>query len=259
VILVAMTDEELLLQAKILSDKTDSTTNPNMQFKANKTLNKGLNPEYYSGNNTKIVNILNALFESDQQVTSAANKVAQKVNEVLGDTETTLGAVDFEKLQGLMEQPTIIKSLIDLYEGKQIDKILNLDLADKGKVLSIDQNKDGDLVLKAIDMIAQGATDVSVETIEYTNSKVSSIDNVKEALDYVIEKIANGDFGDNEWGGGTIIGEITWDMIDDRPEFIADGLELTNDQLILKDGESVLSTVPLIDNTDIDDIINQLD
>lgn len=255
---MAMTDEELLLQAKILSDKADSTTNPNMPFKTNKTLNKGLNPDYYSGNNTKIVNILNALFETDQQVTTAANKVAQKVNDVLGDTDTTLGTADFENLQGLMGQPTIIKSLIDLYEGKQIDKILNLDLADKGKVLSIDQNEDGDMVLKAIDMIAQGSTEVSVETIEYTNSEVSSVNNVKEALDYVIEKIANGNFGDNEWGGGTIVGEITWDMIDDRPEFIADDLVLTSDYLQLKDGDAVLASVPLANESDINDIIENL-
>ena len=47
-------------------------------------------------------------------------------------------------------------------------------------------------------------------------------------------------------------------MIDDRPEFIADDLELTDSQLILKDGTSILSTVELIDDEDILNIIDNL-
>ena len=256
---MAMTEEELLLQMNILVNKISD--NPNMVFKANKTLNKGLNPEYYSGNDSKIVNILNNLFEKNQQINDVSTDVTNKVNNLIGDSTTTLGAANWEKLQGLMDQATIIEGLNDLFEAKLIDKVLGLDVADKGKILSIDKDEEGNLILKAIDAITGGEANpenVSVENIEYSNNQVTNITNVKEALDYVINEIVNGDF-EGGLGGGTIIGEITWDMIDDRPEFIADGLELTNDQLILKDGDSVLSTVPLMDNTDIDDIINQLD
>ena len=256
---MAMTEEELLLQMNILVNKISD--NPNMVFKANKTLNKGLNPEYYSGNDSKIVNILNSLFEKNQQVDIVSTNVTNKVNDLIGDSTTTLGAANWEKLQGLMGQATIIEGLNDLFEAKLIDKVLGLDVADKGKILSIDKDEEGNLILKAIDAITGGEANpenVSVENIEYSNNQVTNITNVKEALDYVINEIVNGDF-EGGLGGGTVIGEITWDMIDDRPEFIADGLELTNDQLILKDGDSVLSTVPLMDNTDIDDIINQLD
>ena len=256
---MAMTEEELLLQMNILVNKISD--NPNMVFKANKTLNKGLNPEYYSGTDSKIVNILNSLFEKNQQINVVSTDVTNKVNNLIGDSTTTLGAANWEKLQGLMDQATIIEGLNDLFEAKLIDKVLGLDVADKGKILSIDKDEEGNLILKAIDAITGGGTNpenVSVENIEYSNNQVTNITNVKEALDYVINEIVNGDF-EGGLGGGTTIGEITWDMIDDRPEFIADGLELTNDQLILKDGDSVLSTVPLMDNTDIDDIINQLD
>jgi hypothetical protein len=256
---MAMTDEELLLQMNILVSKISD--NPNMVFKTNKTLNKGLNPEYYSGNDSKIVNILNSLFEKNQQIDIIANNVADKINTLIGDSSSALGAANWEKLQGLMEQATIIEGLNDLFEGKSINKILNINVADKGKVLSIDEDAEGNLVLKAIDAIAggTGSTNVSVENIEYTNKNVADITNVKEALDYLVDKIVNGDFGDGEWGGGIQMGEITWDMIDDRPEFVADKLEMNSEQLVLKDGETILSTVPLADNTDIDNIINQLD
>lgn len=254
---MAMTDEELLLQMKILVDKISD--NPNMTFKTNKTLNKGLNPDYFSGNDTKVVNILNALYEADQQVNTIANDVAQKVNDILGDTSTTIGAINFEKLQGLMGQNTIIDGLNDLFEAKLINKILGVDAADKGKVLSIDADAEGNLVLKAIDMIAGGtdSVDVSAEDVMYANTEVPNVSNVKEALDYVINKMDDNEFGGGI-GGGTIIGEITWDMIDDRPEFVADDLEITNNSLELKDGDVVLSTIPLVSNEDIDDIIDDL-
>lgn len=256
---MAMTEEELLLQMNILVNKISD--NPNMVFKANKTLNKGLNPEYYSGNDSKIVNILNSLFEKNQQISDASTNVTNKVNDLLGDSSSTLGVANWEKLQGLMGQATIIEGLNDLFEAKHIDKILNVNINDKGKVLSIDEDEEGNLILKAIDAVTGGETNpvnVSVENIEYSNDQVTNITNVKEALDYVINEIVNGDF-EGGLGGGTTIGEITWDMIDDRPEFIADGLELTDEQLVLKDGDSILSTVPLVDNTDIDNIINQLE
>lgn len=256
---MAMTEEELLLQMNILASKISD--NPNMVFKVNKTLNKGLNPEYYSGNDTKIVNILNSLFEADTKTTEVADSTAKKVNDVVGDTNTTTGAAQFEKLQGLMEQLTIIEGLSDLFEAKLIDKVLGLDVADEGKILSIDKDENGKLVLKAIDAITggnQNPIDVLAENIEYTNDDAPNVTNVKEALDYVINEIANSDF-EGGLGGGSIIGEITWDMIDDRPEFIADNMEIADDKLVLKDGDSVLSTVPLMDEEDINDIIDSLE
>ena len=56
---MALTEEELKQQANVLATKTED--NPNMPYKANATLNKGLNPDYYSGQYTKIVNALNKL------------------------------------------------------------------------------------------------------------------------------------------------------------------------------------------------------
>ena len=47
------------VQYDVLTFKLDSTTNPKLVYKAMTTANKGLNPKFFSGNYTKIVNILN--------------------------------------------------------------------------------------------------------------------------------------------------------------------------------------------------------
>ena len=254
---MAMTDEELLLQMKILTEKTDSTTNPNMVFKTSKMLNKGLNPEYYSGNNTKIVNILNDLFAADQKTTEVANVVSNKINSILKDTDTSDGQAAWEKLQGAMGQATIIDGLNDLYEGKQAAKVLGLTADDIDKILTVGQDDQGNLVLKAVEQIAGGSTEVKVEEIAYENRYVSSINNVKGALDYVINAVVN-DGIEGGLGGGTIVGEITWDMIDDRPTEIADNLLLTGTYLELKDGDTVISSVPLVQDSEIDAMIDNL-
>lgn len=247
---MAMTDEELLLQMKILTEKVDS--NPNMTYKSSKILNKGLNPDFYSGNDTKIVNILNDLFEKSEQTTSLANRIVDKVNSILGDTETTDGALAFIDLQSKMGQSTLIAGLNDILDGKHAAKVLGVSEADINKILSVAKDEEGNLVIKAVDQIASNnPVDLSAENISYTNEKVDSITNVQEALDHMINQLA-------DISSGNIIGEITWDMINNKPEHIADGLELTDSQLILKDGGEILSSIQLTDDQDIDNIVNQL-
>ena len=252
---MALTDEELKLQLNILTNRTDQ--NSDMVYKTNAILNKGLNPDHFSGQNTKIVNALNLLATNATQVDELSQSVARKVNEILLDTANDENLAIWNNVKNLMEEETIIEGLQAILEGKHANKLLGLNLADKGKVLSVDQDANGNPILKAIDMIAQGPTNVSAETLAYTNSEAPNVTNVKDALDYLITSVKDGSF-EGGLGGGTIIGEITWDMIDDRPEFIADGLELTNDQLQLKDGDSILAFVPLAGNEDINDIIDDL-
>lgn len=254
---MAMTDEELLLQMKILTEKTDSTTNPNMVFKTSKLLNKGLNPEYYSGNNTKIVNILNDLFAADQKTTEVANVVANKINSILKDTDTSDGQAAWEKLKGAMGQTTIIDGLNDLYEGKQAAKVLGLTADDIDKVLTVGQDDQGNLVLKAVEQIVSGGpVEVLPEDIAYTNANKESVTNVKQALDYVIDAVANGNF-EGGLGGGAIVGEITWDMIDDRP-LVADGLVMTDTHLEIREGAATISAVELLSKDDVEMMVENL-
>lgn len=255
---MAMTDEELLLQMNILATKTDSSTNPNMVYKTTAILNKGLDPKYFTGQSTKIVNAINDLAKKNENAEATANSVATKINELLLDTTVYDNQLKWEELQDLMGKPTIIEGLVDLYKGDKAAQLVNLSASDKGKILSVDVDVSGNPVIKAIEQIMEDTKEVKVEDIAYVNNYSSSITNVKNALDFVIDKVANGNIGDDGFGGGVIVGEITWDMIDDRPEFVADDLEITNNSLELKDGDVVLSTIPLVSNEDIDDIIDDL-
>lgn len=254
---MALTTEELLLQMQILTEKTDESTNPNMVYKKSKALNKGLNPEYYSGNNTRIVNILNDLFAADSVTTTLTTNLSNKINELLRDTSTEDGQAAWEKLQGAMGKTTIIDGLNDLYEGKQAAKVLGLTADDVDKILTVGQDDQGNLILKAVEQIVSGGpVEVKVEEIAYTNANKESVTNVKQALDYVIDAIANGNF-EGGLGGGGIIGEIVWDMIDDRP-LVADGLVMTDTHLEIREGAATISAVELLSDDDVETIVNNL-
>jgi hypothetical protein len=253
---MAMTDEELLLQMNILTSKTSD--NPNMTYKTNAILNKGLNPEYFSGQYTKIVNALNQLANNTEIAISTSNNVANKVNELLLDTSNEDNQAIWENVQSLMGQPTIIEGIQDLLEGKLEAKVLGITAEDINKILVVDVDANNNPIIKAVEQISSGENISSLDELEYSNRYVSSITNAKEALDYVINEIVNGDF-EGGLGGGVQIGEITWDMIDDRPEHVADNLSLTNTHLQLKDGDSVISTVPITSDNDIDEVMAELD
>lgn len=253
---MAMTDEELLLQMNILTSKTSD--NPNMTYKTNAILNKGLNPEYFSGQYTKIVNALNQLASNTEIAISTSNNVANKVNELLLDTSNEDNQAIWENVQTLMGQPTIIEGIQDLLEGKLEAKVLGITAEDINKILVVDVDANNNPIIKAVEQISSGGNISSLDELEYSNRYVSSITNAKEALDYVINEIVNGDF-EGGLGGGIQIGEITWDMIDDRPEHVADNLSLTNTHLQLKDGDSVISTVPITSDNDIDEVMAELD
>ena len=168
---MAMTDEELMLQMNILVSKISD--NPNMPYKASTTLNKGLNPEFFSGNYTKVVNALNKLAAEAKEVNANAAKVANKVNEILLDTSNTENQAIWEQLKVSMGQPTIIQGLLDLYEGKSANKLLGLEDLNvedaAGKVLSIDKDEDGNLIFKAVSHVAE-VPEVKATDIAYVNN-----------------------------------------------------------------------------------------
>lgn len=110
-----LTSEELIEQAKMLTTKTDSTTNPNMTYSSILTRNTGLNPNYFSGNNTTIVNALNSIMKKVEKNDADIVSFGNKINESIGDTSQPEMAEKFANLQQLMGQNTIIEGLIDMY------------------------------------------------------------------------------------------------------------------------------------------------
>ena len=115
---MALTDEEKVLQAWILAEKTDAATNPNMVYSASVMSNKGLNPAYFTGYNTKIVNAINSTYKQAQNSVNAVNVFGSKINGILLDTSTPDGSTKLEQLRTDMGQQTLIEGLIDLYENK---------------------------------------------------------------------------------------------------------------------------------------------
>lgn len=115
---MALTDQEKVLQAGILAEKTDTTTNPNMVYSTAGAANKGLNPAYFSGNNTKIVNAMNATYKQAEMAISTVAGFGDKMNNILLNTETSEGKVKLEQLRTDMGHQTLIEGLIDLYENR---------------------------------------------------------------------------------------------------------------------------------------------
>ena len=71
---------------EVLTRKMDTKTNPLMVYKASGFLNKGLDPDYFKGNNAKVVNILNSLQKGVDSAVNTAAGVYSKYNPVVGDT-----------------------------------------------------------------------------------------------------------------------------------------------------------------------------
>ena len=115
---MALTDQEKVLQAGILAEKTDEATNPNMTYTTSVIANKGLNPAHFTGNNTKFVNAMNATYKQAQTAMTTVNSFGNKINGVLLDTGTTDGQAKLEQLRTDMGYQTLIEGLIDLYENK---------------------------------------------------------------------------------------------------------------------------------------------
>lgn len=208
---MALTEEQILQQINVLTTKTSENTS--MAYKANATLNKGLNPEYFSGNNTKIVNALNLLAEKNAANDLTTKTVAAKVNEILLDTTSGSGIVIWAETKELMGKDTVIEGINSILKGEKAVQILGVTEADINKVLSVAVDENGDLILKAIDQIS---------------------------------------------GGGSIEKDVTWEDILDKPEVIVDSMELSEDSLSLKDGDRIVSSIPLMTEADVTELIEQL-
>ena len=96
-------------------------------------------------------------------------------------------------------------------------------------------------MVKAIDNI------LNADKVEYTNDNEPEISTVESALDKLFEI----------QGDGSLIDGLMWDQIMNPPR-IATGLELTNDALVMNDEDGEMSSVPLMSNEDVDELLNNL-
>lgn len=96
---------------EVLTRKMDTTTNPLMVYKTSVLMNKGLNPDLFAGNGTKIVNILNDLKGDIKQIDQTVGEVYDKYNPVIGNPSLSVTQVYLNALRDVTGQQTIIEIL----------------------------------------------------------------------------------------------------------------------------------------------------
>ena len=238
---MALTDEQILQQINVLTKKTSE--NPDMTYRSNASLNKGLNPEYFTNNSTKIVNAINDLAAANDITKTLANNVSDKVNSILLDTSSYDNALIWDETKALMGKDTIIEGINAILKGDFQNKILNFTIDDAGKVLTVGMDDEGKptTVAQTIESI------ISVENLQYSNNKETSITNVKDALDYLFET-----------SNSTVVNEIDWNAIKNVPD-LGSKLALNDSKLCLTDENGkVISEVEIITNEDIENIMNNM-
>lgn len=104
--------DKLSVQCYVLTDRISS--NANMQFDNNALRNKGLNPEYFKGNMTKVVNALNKLAENTSQIKTTVEDVYTKFNPVILDTYKPENQPILEAMRKATGKDTLIESVLAL-------------------------------------------------------------------------------------------------------------------------------------------------
>lgn len=243
---MALTDEQVLQQLNVLTEKTSD--NASMKYTKSTRTNKGLNPEKFSSYNSKIVNAINLLYNDSLKIQADAAASTQMINDVMGSTLVTENQ---EVWNSVIEILTNIKPAYKnmiyaskaILTGEAISQILQVSKEDKGKLLSIDLDEENNVIIKTVPAGSGGSiTSLDASAVTYSNTNMTSLTNVKEAIDYMLTNN---------------VSEINWENIKNKPD-LADGLGLTDTALVLKSGEKDMSTVELMNETDVTEIVSTL-
>ena len=114
---VSATDKNQV-QYDVLTIKLDSTTNPKLIYRGSAGANKGLDPSLFSGNDTKIVNILNNFAKSINLAVQTAQDVYSIYNPVILNTITAEGKALLEKMRLATGKDTLVESVTALANGE---------------------------------------------------------------------------------------------------------------------------------------------
>lgn len=225
---MALSEEEIRHQIDVLTKKTSE--NPDMVYKAMSALNKGLNPKYFTGNDTKIVNAINKLAVDVDMINDAIIDLINKTNKVLSDVHSPENKEDWEETKELMGTDNIIDGIKLILEGKKQDKILNLQADDIGKILSVSIN---DITnkpeVKPINLNEIIDVKSDAYDITYNNANLQGVTNVGEAIDAICENTAT-------------------------------NISMDTDKISLKSrDDDELASLPLMNDNDVTNLISSLD
>ena len=169
---------------------------------------------------------------------ASSNEIEEKINEIIM-TPSEENEQLWENLKALMEQPTLVEGMQRILEGKQQDKVLGITPDDIGKILSVAQAEDGEMMVKAIDNILAG-------NVTYVNEKHPEVATVDDALNKLFDLQENA------------LTEIPWDDILYKPA-IASEIKIEEDELKLCSDDGEMSSVPLMTDEDVLLIISELE
>lgn len=242
---MALTDEQVLQQLNVLTEKTSD--NASMKYTKSTRTNKGLNPEKFSSYNSKIVNAINLLYTDSLKIQADAAASTQMINDVMGSTTLTTNKTIWDSVVEILTSikpayNNMIYASKAILTGEAISQILQVSKEDKGKLLSIDLDEENRVIIKTIPAGGGSITSLDASAVTYSNTNITSLTNVKEAIDYMLTNN---------------VSEINWENIKNKPD-LADGLGLTDTALVLKSGEKDMSTVELMNETDVTEIVNTL-
>lgn len=125
--------------------------------------------------------------------------------------------------------------------NEQIDQLENAAFGDTDFSKYITKEELSQEISNRVDDILTRKT---AEDISYTNDNLKDVTNIAEAIDYLLVN-----------NNSNIV--FDWDKINNKPQ-IANKLELTSSALILKSDNDSMSSVPLMEDNDIDNIIKEL-
>lgn len=243
---MALTDEQVLQQLNVLTEKTSD--NASMKYTKTVRTNKGLNPEKFSSYNSKIVNAINLLYSDSLKIQADAAASTQMINAVMGSTLITENQSIWDSVVDILtnirpKYNNMIYASKAILTGEAISQILQVSKEDKGKLLSIDVDEENHVIIKTVPAGSGGSiTSLDASSVTYSNTNITSLTNVKEAIDYMLTNN---------------VSEINWENIKNKPD-LADGLGLTDTALVLKSGEKDMSTVELMNETDVTEIVSTL-
>ena len=167
--------DKLSVQCYVLTDRISS--NANMQFDNNALRNKGLNPEYFKGNMTKVVNALNKLAENTSQIKTTVEDVYTKFNPVILDTYKPENQPILEAMRKATGKDTLIESVLALAKGEIGGlAVLNPTDAEDGFVVTFDKQQNKFVLKPAAEAIEQNLILFNSQT---EKDKYITLDNCK--------------------------------------------------------------------------------
>ena len=243
---MSLTEDQIKKQIDVLTTKTSD--NPNMVFSKSAIRNTALDPEFFTGYNTKIVNAINMLAKEVSKLEDLVNSSSDKNDNILLDVHIEENKKIWNNVRELMEKDTLIEGIERILSGHQQHNILGLNADDIDKILKVSINDEGKPVIVAV--TSAELNEIKAEDIKYNNENFQEFDTIGKAIDYILTRPAG---GNNEFTGS-----ISWEAIENKPD-VPNELALSEGVLEMKSGDEVLSSIDITIDSDIDDILNDLE